>query len=168
MRLLPVFNPALYPRSYQAPPVGSRGDLEIFAAIAERLIETGAFTAVVLGGTNAWRETPGEPPVFAVVTPEAFEELTDPSTTTIIRHVQFTLHVIARVPDPAESYCLLAGRVATAQNTLDRSDLGGLVLSELSRLTRGRFELGQGALPGHASLHGEFGYTVTNAGSRIP
>jgi hypothetical protein len=162
------FNPSVYSRSYSPPAGPQSGDIEAFAGLAARLAATGEFGTVMLGFPDELRNFNSERLPAAVIRPQAWTEEADARSGTVIRHVTYSLQLAVRCCDAAERYCILAKLGAVAQNALDRDDLGGRVISSISRLSKGRFELASSALIGLVTLTGEFGYFVEDVTARVP
>lgn len=149
------------------PPVTGAGyrDRDGFAAIVAALAATGELAEVAIG------QPPGRPLVgadrvpLAVVTPEGWEEEDDTDPIVNVRHVSYSLTLVVRDEDVIDRYQQIDLLTSVVQDALDGSDLGGGCLPALTKLKRGRFDLGARHPEQRVILAGEFSYLIfTQAG----
>jgi hypothetical protein len=168
----PFFAPAYFSPFY-FPPLAAGGnsgsaglpfrDYDVFSWLAAALKSTGEFADVLLG-TTARRVTvgAGRSPI-AVVTPEGWSESDPSDPTLLVREVAFTITIVVRDEEPSERYEALDRLTCIAQNVIGGSDLGGMVLSPLTRLHRGRLDPDSTPPAQGVVLSGEFTYLVPSA-----
>jgi hypothetical protein len=161
------FSPFYFPRLSAGAGSGSAvstfRDHDIFSWMAAALRATGEFADVQLATSAQGRTAGADRAPIAIVTPEGWSEadLTDP--TLLVREVTFTVTIIARGEEQAVVYDALDRLTCVAQNVIGGSDLGGMALSPLTRLHRGRFNTKSTSPEQGVVLSGEFTYLVPSS-----
>ena len=147
-----------------SPTAGYR-DRDAYAAIVAALVATGALAQVTIGQPPGRALVGPDRVPLAVVTPEGWEEEDDADPIVNVRHVSYSLTLVVRDEDVTERYQQTDLLTSVVQDALDGSDLGGGCLPALTKLKRGRFDLGARHPEQRAILAGEFSYLIsTRAG----
>lgn len=135
-------------------------DRDAFASMVTALTASGEFAGVLFGTTAAATVGGANVAPAAVITPDTWFETDDCDPVVIVRHVSFTLTLVARDEDPLARYQTLDRLTCISLNAIDGSDLGGVCLPALTRLRRGQFDTTSTSPEQSVVLHGEFTYLV--------
>jgi hypothetical protein len=138
-------------------------DSDVLSWVAAALRSTGEFADVSFGTTPQRSAAGADRLPIAVVTPEGWVEADDTDPVVLVREVGFTVTIVVRDEEPSLRYQALDRLACVVQNVIDGSDLGGMVLSPLTRLRRGRPDPDSTPPEQGVVLSGEFTYLVPSA-----
>lgn len=100
---------------------------------------------------------------LAIIVPTEWAEQPDSSSGAMIRHVSFTLTLVARHETPSERFRMLDRLTSIAQNTIEGSTLGGGCAPARTRLRRGVYDLKSRHPELRITIEGEFCYAIPSA-----
>jgi hypothetical protein len=165
----PFYFPPLLPIQPGTPEdlENSYRDADAFFAVATALRATGEFAGVFFGTTVDRRPGGADLSPIAVITPEWWSEHDDADPCLVVRHVVFTLTIVAREDDPVTGFDRLDRLTCVVQNAIEGTDLDGGCLPALTRLCRGNFDVAAVYPEMHVSLLGEFSYLIASPNSHF-
>ena len=140
-------------------------DRDAFAAILNALWSTTEFAEVVFPGPlDSSPVSAGRSPL-AVVVPVEWTEQPDASTSAMLRHVTYSLIVVARDEDARQRFDLADRLSSIVQNTLEGSTLGGNCVPSLTQVRRGVLDVKSRHPELRVTLTGTFCYSLATPNS---
>ncbi len=145
---------------------GQFRDGDVYDFIQAALVNTGEFASVAFGLDPNQVAVGADGLPMIVLTPIAWHEVDDSEPRTRVRHVSYRLSLVVRHENPYVRFLNLDRLACVVQNLLDSSDLGGMCLASLTRLSNGRQDSEAVSPEGLAVLSGEFAYVVSDVSQR--
>lgn len=139
-------------------------DRLIFRRICSILDGTRRFGRILLAASDRPTPIPFHFYPLAIVQPSRWVETEDATATELIKSVHFLITLSVRHTGAIAGFEELDKLTCLAQNLLDGSDLGGIALPELTRLSRGAMRPSRGEL--RVVLEGVAAYVVNRVSGR--
>jgi hypothetical protein len=162
--------PEFFPPSYfgsiavsaSLSPLNDRAtDFKIYQKIVELLRNTRKFATVAFPETSGMSISPS-----LSVVPVGWIEVDQGDRDRVVRRVSYLVKILVRQIDLPAAFQLLDQLTALCQDLLDDSSLGGRTLPGLTRMSKGKIEIGLNSTDLRAILNGEFAYLVGRSEGR--
>lgn len=141
---------------------------DIWADIADRLMDTGDFDAAEVGHPKEFDSIfPADLFAVALVTPEGWTELDDADAEEDVHSGSYTLTLAVRETAPRRRYEELDRLADAALNALDGESFAGLTEPAYSKLRQGRYGDPTG-IDQRLTIRGEFRYRITGFDQHDP
>ncbi len=146
-------------------PLSAYRDRDAFAAILNSLWATSEFAEVVFPGPLDSSPVGADRSPLVVVVPVQWTEQPDASSSALIRHVSYSLVVVARHEDPRRRFDIADRLGSIVQNTLEGSSLGGSCVPTQTQVRLGVIDVKSRHPELRVTLTGTFAYTIATPNS---